>query len=94
MAPDVPPTGRIDDVWIRGIDVDIVAAGVLVLVEDFFERSAAVGRTEDASLFIGPVGMPECGNEQPRSDCADPPQCSGSAAHPEAQMRPRPAGIR
>ena len=59
------PQRRVDDVRIGGIDVDVLAAGVLVDEQHAIERLAAVGRAEDPALLIRAVGMAEGGDEQP-----------------------------
>src|SRR5262249_6154563 len=46
------PQRREDDVGVRRIDVDVFAAGVLVLEEHALERAAAVERAEDAALLV------------------------------------------
>src|SRR4029078_747557 len=60
------PQRGVDDVRIGGIDPHVVAAGVLVLVEDLLERLAAVLGAEDAALLVGPVGMAEGGHAAQR----------------------------
>ena len=59
------PQGRVDDVRVRGIDVDVLAAGVLVLEQHPIESLAAVERAEDAAFLVRPVGMAERGDEDP-----------------------------
>ena len=59
------PQRRVDDVGIRGIDIDVLAAGVGILVEDFLKRLPAVERSKDAALFVRAVRMPERGHENP-----------------------------
>src|SRR5208282_5381699 len=49
------PERGVDDAWIRGIDADVVAAGVFVLEEHLFEAGAAIGGAEDAALGVGTV---------------------------------------
>src|SRR4029079_15980263 len=49
------PERRIDNVRIRRVDADIVAARVLVFVENLPEGAAAVGRSENAALGVGTV---------------------------------------
>ena len=46
------PHRRVDDVGVGRIDVDVLAAGVLVLEQDALEGLAAVGRAEDAALLV------------------------------------------
>src|SRR6185503_12185231 len=45
--------GHVDDVRARGVDVDVLAAGVGIAVPNFLETLAAVRRSKDATLFIG-----------------------------------------
>src|ERR1019366_7672576 len=51
------PQRGVDRVGILGIDVDIVAAGVFVVIKHLIEMRAAIGGAEDAALWIGAVGM-------------------------------------
>ena len=53
------PEGRVDDLRVGRIDVDVVGAGVLVEEEHLLPALAAVGRAEDAALGIGAVGVSE-----------------------------------
>ena len=46
------------------IESDVDGACLVVLVENFLPGLSGVERTEDASLRIGPVGMPQRGNEK------------------------------
>ena len=59
------PERGVDDVRIARIDADVVAADVLVLVENLLECRAAVGRAEDAALGVRAVRMAERRDEQP-----------------------------
>ena len=59
------PQCGIDDVGVRGIDLHIVAADVLVLVENLLEGLAAVGRAIDAALGIWSVRMAGDRDKQP-----------------------------
>ena len=58
------PESRVDDRWVGWIDIDILATGVLVLEEDAIERPAAVRGAKDPPLLVGPVRMPERGDEE------------------------------
>src|SRR5467141_3079378 len=51
------PQHRVNRLRIRGIESKVGGASVLILVEDFLERLAAVGRTENAALGVRAVGM-------------------------------------
>jgi hypothetical protein len=53
-----PQNGE-DDLRVREIEGEIDSASVLVLVENFLERAAAVSRAEDAALGIRTVWMSE-----------------------------------
>ncbi len=57
------PERGVHRVGVRRVDVHVVAAGVLVLVEHLLERPPAVGRSEDAALVVRPVRMAEGGDE-------------------------------
>src|SRR6185436_15450471 len=46
------------------IEHDVDAAGVLILVQNFVERAAAIERAEDSALDIRTVRMSEDGDEQ------------------------------
>ena len=74
------PHRRVDDVGVGGIDVDVLAAGVLVLEQHALERAAAVGRAEDAALLVRTVGMAERRHEQPVRRSSDRWRSSESAA--------------
>ena len=67
------PERGVHDVRIARIDLDVVGAGVLVLVQHFLKRPTAIGRAEDAALLVRPVGMAEGGDEEAigivRIDC-------------------------
>src|SRR5581483_7576171 len=58
------PQDGVDRLRIGGVDRDVEGADVLILVKYFFERSASVGRAEDAALRIRSVRMPERCDEQ------------------------------
>jgi hypothetical protein len=62
--PRLPQRG-VDDRRILRIDDHVRAAGVRVLVEHALEGLAPVERAEDAALLVGPVRMPEHGDEEP-----------------------------
>ena len=59
------PQRGIDDARVRWIDVHVVAARVLVLVENLLERFATIGRTEDAALFVRAIRMAGHGDKEP-----------------------------
>ena len=59
------PERGVDDGGIARVDLHVVGAGVLVLVENFLKTAAAVGRSKDAALLVRSVGMAEDGNEEP-----------------------------
>ena len=58
------PHRRVDDVGVGRIDVDVVPAGVLVLVQDLLECASAVGGPEDASFLVRTIRVTECRDEQ------------------------------
>src|SRR5580704_5430359 len=60
---DFPRRG-VHHVGICGIDLNIRAASVLILVERFLPGLAAVGGYEDSALLIGAVRMAQYGSEQ------------------------------
>ena len=57
------PQGCVDNVRVGGIDRYVGAAGALILRDDSLPRPAAIGRTINPSLIIGPIRMPEHGCE-------------------------------
>ena len=57
-APRLPQR-RIDDVRVGGIEGEVDAAGLGVLVKNFLPGLAAVLRTEDAALLVVGKGMAE-----------------------------------
>src|SRR5579875_743559 len=59
------PKSGVDDVGVVGIDLHIGAAHVRPFIEHFLKRLAAIGRTENTALFIGPVRVPEHGDKKP-----------------------------
>ena len=59
------PHGGVDDIGIRRIDLDVGAAGVFVLRNNFLPVLAAIGRTVKAALFAGTVRVAEDGGENP-----------------------------
>ena len=61
--PLLPQRG-VHDVRIDRVDVDVVPARVLVLVEHLLKGLAAVERSEDAALLVRPVRMAERSDEQ------------------------------
>src|SRR6185436_1766462 len=87
------PHRRVDDVGVRRIDVDILAAGVDVLEQHALEALAAVGRSKDAALFIGAVGMAERGDEDPVRVARIDDQLRNLLRVAQAKVRPRLAGI-
>ena len=58
------PERRIDHVRVRRIDADVVAAGVLVFVEDLLEGAAAVDGSENAPFGVRPVRVAERRDEE------------------------------
>ena len=58
------PQRRVDDVGIARVDTNVIAAGVLVLVENPLEGVGAVGRSEDAALCIRSIWVSERRDEQ------------------------------
>ena len=87
------PHRRVDDVGVRRIDVDVVAAGVLVLREHLLERPAAVGRAEDAALLVRTVGMAERRDEQPIRVARIDGDVGNLLRVAQPEMRPRLAGV-
>ena len=87
------PQRRVDDVRVRRIDVDVVAAGVLVLVQDLLERLAAVGRAEDAALLVRAVRMAEHRDEQPVRIARIDGDLRDLLRVAQAEVRPRLAGV-
>ncbi len=59
------PHRSVNDVGIRGIDIDIRAAGVLILGDHFLPRLPAVNGAIDSALGTRSVRMPEHGSENP-----------------------------
>src|ERR1700739_3505207 len=57
------PHGGIDGIGIRGINLDVGAAGVVVLGNNFLPALSAVGGAIDAALLAGSVRMAEDGGE-------------------------------
>src|SRR5579872_380305 len=57
------PQRCVEHIGIRRIHLDIGAASILVFVKDFLPSAAAVGRSEDATLVVRPVRMPEYRSE-------------------------------
>ena len=87
------PQGRIDDVRIGGIDADVVAARVFVFGENLLERAAAIGRSENPSLRIRPVGMSERGDEKPIGVARVDVDHRDHLRVAKAEVRPRLAGV-
>ena len=88
------PQRRVDDVGVRRVDVDVLAAGVDVFEEHALERLPAVGRAEDAALFVRAVGMAERGDEQPIGVFRIDGDFRNLLRIAQAEMRPRLAGVR
>ena len=61
-APRLPQC-RVQDVGIAGIEGDVDAAGLGVLVEDLLPGLAAVAGAEDPALFVVGKGMPQRSDE-------------------------------
>ena len=87
------PHRRVDDVRVRGIDVDVLAAGVLVLEQHALEGAAAVGRAKDAALLIRPVRMAERRDEQPVRVPRVDRELGNLLRVAQAEMRPCLAGV-
>src|ERR1700732_921384 len=58
------PHGGVHDVGICGIDLNVRAAGILILVERFLPGLAAVDGGKDSASFVWPIGMAKHGSEQ------------------------------
>ena len=87
------PQRRVDDVGVGRIDVDVLAAGVLVLEQHVLERLAAVGRAEDAALLVRAVGMAERGDEQAIRVLRIDRELRNLLRVAQAEMRPGLAGV-
>ena len=90
--PLLPQRG-VDDVRIGRVDVDVVAARVLVLVEHLLERLAAVERPEDAALLVGPVRVAERRDEQAVGIARIDGDARDLLRVVEAELRPCAAGV-
>ena len=75
------------------IDVDVVAAGVLVFREHLLKRLAAVGRAIDAALLVGTVRVAERGDEEAVGIARVDGDVGDLLRVAQAQMRPRLAGV-
>src|ERR1035438_5371699 len=88
------PHRSVNYVGIRGIDLYIGGAGVLVFVEDFLPGLAAIESLEKAALFIGAVGMAEHGGEDSIGIARVDGERRDLQAVAQAEMTPGLAGIR
>src|SRR5205823_4017690 len=87
------PEVRVHDAGIRRVDVDVVAAGVLVALEGVGEAAAGVGGQIDAALLAGPVRMSEHGDEESVGIRGVDRDHRDLLRVPEAEVRPRLAGV-
>jgi hypothetical protein len=88
------PHRCVHDVRVGRIDVHVLAAGVLVLVEHLLERLAAVGRAENAAFFVRPVRMAQHGHEESIGILRIDFDLRNLLAITEPQVCPRLAGVR
>ena len=87
------PENCINDVGIRRIDAHVVAARVLVLVENLLERLSAVGGAEDSALCIRSVWMTKHGDEETVGIFGIDVDVRDHLAVTEPQVRPRFARV-
>ena len=87
------PHGGIDHVGIRGIDLDVGGAGVLVFVDDLLPGLAAIGGAEKAALFIRAVGMAEHGGEDSIGIARIDGERGNLQAIAQAEMSPGFSGV-
>src|SRR5579862_6127031 len=87
------PHGGIDGIGIRGIDLDVGAARVVVLGNNFLPALSAVGGAIDAALLAGSVGMAEDGREDFVGIARIGGERGNLLAVGEAEMSPRLAGV-
>ena len=90
--PRLPEHG-VHDVGVRGIEGDVDAAGVLVLVEHLLEGLAAVGGAEEAALRVGAVRMAQHRDEQAVRVARIDDDLRNLLAVAQAQVRPGLAGV-
>ena len=87
------PEVRVDDLRIIRVDVDVVAAGVLVALENGLERLSAVEAAVDAAFPARSIRVAEDGDEDPeRIDRIDGDH-RDLLRVVQAEVRPRFAGI-
>src|SRR4029079_19207 len=87
------PERRIDNVRIRRVDADIVAARVLVFVEHLLEGAAAVGRSEKAARGVGTVRVAERRDEKTIGIARVDVNHRDHLRVAQAEMRPCASGV-
>ena len=87
------PHRGVDDVGIRGIDLDVGAAGVFVLGDNSLPGLTAVGRAIDSALFAGSVRMAEHGGENAIRVARIDGERGNLLSIAQAEMRPGFAGV-
>ena len=87
------PHRGVHGLGVRRIDVDVVAASVLILREHLFEGLAAIGRAINAALVVGTVGMAERGHEEPVGVLRIDNDGGNLLRVAQSEVRPCPAGV-
>ena len=82
------PQHGVHRVRVAGVERNVERAGVLVAVEHFRPRIAAIGGAEDSTFRIRPVWMPEYGREHAIRIARIDDECGNLLTITKAEMRP------